>query len=165
VALAKAQGKYSVNVLVACEKSGVVRRAFRALGHNAWSCDLEPSDDKSPYHFTGDALVAIRCLVKGQKWDLLIGHPPCTYLSVSGALHFKKPGRMALQVAAFEFFMRLWFADIPRIALEQPVSVISTRFRKPDQIIQPWQFGHPENKKNVSMAKESASSEGHEERP
>lgn len=130
-----------MNVLIACEFSGVVRRAFQARGHFAMSCDLLPAEDGSHNHFQGDALEA--AYGKGQ-WDLMICHPPCTHLAVSGARWFKE--KQAEQVEALEFVRRLLDAPIPRIALENPISIISSRIRKPDQIIQPWQFGHGEVK-------------------
>jgi site-specific DNA-cytosine methylase len=131
-----------MKVLIACECSGEVRRAFRALGIDAWSCDLQPSEDDSPYHIIGDAMLVIR---RG-GWDLIIAHPPCTFLSVSGSRWFKQKARRLAQIAAFEFFMRIALCDCPRIAIENPVCVMSSRWRKPDQIIQPWMFGHPEKK-------------------
>jgi site-specific DNA-cytosine methylase len=131
-----------VNVLVACEFSGVVRRAFRERGHNAWSCDLLPAEDGSPYHYHGDILEALDTSVAG--WDLMIAHPPCTHLAVSGARWFKE--KQAEQKQALEFVSALMSASIPRICVENPISIISSRIRKPDQIIQPWQFGHGEVK-------------------
>jgi hypothetical protein len=130
-------------VLIACEFSGVVRDAFRALGHDAWSCDLLPTEGDPRWHIKGDALEAIA----SRAWDLLVAHPPCTYLSVSG-LHWNKrvPGRAGKTEEALAFVRALLDAPVPRIALENPVSCISTRIRRPDQIIQPWQFGHPESK-------------------
>lgn len=128
-----------MRVLVACEYSGRVREAFRKLGHDAWSCDLLPADDNSPYHYQGDVFDII-----GQGWDLMIAHPPCTHLAVSGARWFKD--KQVEQAEALEFVRQLLDAPIPKIALENPVSVISSRIRKPDQIIQPWQFGHGETK-------------------
>ena len=127
-----------MRVLVACEFSGVVRDAFIARGHDAVSCDLEPSERPGP-HIVGDVR---RCL--GMGWDLMIAHPPCTHLAVSGARWFKDKKRE--QFEALRFVADLLDADIPRIALENPVSVISSYIRKPDQIIQPWQFGHGETK-------------------
>jgi hypothetical protein len=127
-----------VRVLVACEFSGVVRDAFVARGHDAWSCDLLPSE-RAGQHVIGD----VRALL-GAEWDLLVAHPPCTYLAVSGARWFYK--RQPMQEQALEFVRELMAAPIPRIAIENPISVISTRVRKPDQIIQPWMFGHPETK-------------------
>lgn len=128
----------NLRVLVACEFSGVVRDAFHARGHDAWSCDLLPSESPGP-HFQCDVR-----LVLGDGWDLLICHPPCTHLAVSGARWFKN--KVKEQGEALEFVRLLLGAPIPRICLENPVSVISTRIRKPDQVIQPWQFGHGEVK-------------------
>ena len=126
-------------VLVACEFSGTVRSAFRALGHDAWSCDLLPAEDQNPYHIQGD----VSRLLSG-SWDLMIAHPPCTHLAVSGARWFKD--KKSEQADALQFVGRLLDARIPHIALENPISIISSRIRKPDQIIQPWQFGHGETK-------------------
>lgn len=125
-------------ILVACEFSGTVRDAFRGEGHHAMSCDLLPSETKGP-HYQGD----VRDIL-GDGWDLLIAHPPCTHLAVSGARWFKE--KRVEQAEALEFVRTLLSADIPRIALENPVSVISSKIRKPDQIIQPWMFGHGETK-------------------
>jgi hypothetical protein len=129
-----------VRVLVACEFSGVVRRAFRALGHDAWSADLLPAEDDSDFHLEGDVC---RVLQPG-AWDLMIAHPPCTHLAVSGARWMKAKGSLVDE--ALDFVRLLMDAPIPRIAIENPVSIISSRIRKPDQIIQPWQFGHGETK-------------------
>ena len=128
-----------MRVLVACEFSGIVRDAFIAAGHNAVSCDLLPSERPGP-HVIRDAIA----LAWDFHWDLMIAHPPCTYLAVSGARWFKD--RREEQEDALLFVHRLLDAPIPRIALENPVSIISSRIRKPDQIIQPWQFGHGEVK-------------------
>ena len=128
-----------MRVLVACEFSGVVRRAFRALGHDAWSCDLLPAEDGSPHHYHANVLNVLR-----EGWDLMIAHPPCTHLAVSGARWFKDKAHD--QLLALEFVRKLLDAPIPHIALENPVSIISSRIRKPDQILQPWQFGHGETK-------------------
>lgn len=129
-----------LRVLVACEFSGVVRRAFRAAGHSAWSCDLLPAEDGSCYHLQGNVLDYLA----REDWDLMIAHPPCTHLAVSGARWFKEKAKE--QAEALEFVQALLDAPIPRIALENPISVISSKIRKPDQIIQPWQFGHGETK-------------------
>jgi len=130
-----------VRVLVACEYSGRVRQAFRDRGHDAWSCDLyEPAEDGSPWHRTGDAG---RIAYEG-GWDLMIAHPPCTHLAVSGSRWFKD--KADEQAEALDFVRLLMAAPIERIAIENPVSVISSKIRKPDQIIQPWQFGHGETK-------------------
>ena len=134
-----------MRVLIACEESGRVRRAFRGYGHDAWSCDLLPARDKSPFHIRDDVRAYLRrCRAAGVKWDILIAFPPCTHLSVSGARWFKN--KVSEQAEALMFVDFLLRADVPRIALENPVSIISTRIRKPDQIIQPWQFGHGETK-------------------
>lgn len=130
-----------MRVLVACEFSGVVRRAFRERGHDAWSCDLLPAEDDSPFHYQEDCLAVI---AERGPWDLLICHPPCTHLAVSGARWFKD--KLTEQAEALKFVEALLNAPVPRIALENPVSIISSRIRKPDQVIQPWQFGHGEVK-------------------
>jgi site-specific DNA-cytosine methylase len=127
-----------VNILVACEYSGIVRSAFVALGHNAWSCDLLPTEIPGQ-HYQGD----VRDLLK-EQWDLMIAHPPCTHLAVSGARYFYR--KQAEQAEALEFVRLLMGAPIEHIAIENPISVISSRIRKPDQIIQPWQYGHGETK-------------------
>jgi site-specific DNA-cytosine methylase len=131
-------GVDAMKVLVACEYSGVVRDAFRALGHDAMSCDLLPTDVEGP-HYQGD----VRDIL-ADGFDLMIAHPPCTHLAVSGARWFKD--KVQEQAESLEFVRLLMDAPIPRIAIENPVSVISSRTRKPDQIIQPWQFGHGETK-------------------
>jgi site-specific DNA-cytosine methylase len=133
-----------MKVLIACEFSGTVRRAFRERGHDAWSCDLLPSDDASEYHIQGDAIEAATRI---HGWDLMIGHPPCTYLSVSG-MHWTARGLRDPQLTedALDFVRRLMDAPIKKICVENPISVISSRIRKPDQIIQPWQFGHDASK-------------------
>ena len=130
-----------MRVLVACEYSGAVRDAFIASGHDAMSCDLLPTDVPGP-HYQGDVLDII-----DDGWDLMVAHPPCTYLSVSG-MHWTTRGLRdpRLTDEAIAFVRRLMDAPIPRIAIENPVSVISSRIRKPDQIIQPWMFGHGETK-------------------
>ena len=127
-----------MKVLVACEYSGTVRDAFIAAGHEALSCDLLPTDNPGP-HYQGDVRDVL-----SDGWDLMIAHPPCTHLAVSGARWFKD--KQAEQAEALDFVRLLLDAPIDRIALENPVSVISSRIRKPDQIIQPWQFGHGETK-------------------
>jgi hypothetical protein len=131
-----------MKVLIACEFSGAVRDAFKAAGHNAWSCDLQATEAPGQ-HIQGDVLEAIR----GQHWDLMVAHPPCTYLSSSG-LHWnhRRPGRAELTEAALDFVRALLDAPIEKIALENPVGCISSRICKPDQIIQPWQFGHADSK-------------------
>lgn len=127
-----------MRVLVGCEYSGIVRDAFIALGHEALSCDLLESERPGP-HYQGD----IRDLL-GEPWDIAIFHPPCTHLAVSGARWFS--AKQQEQEEALAFAWLLLSAPIPRICLENPVSIISSRIRKPSQIIQPWQFGHEESK-------------------
>lgn len=134
-----------MKVLVACEYSGRVRDAFRSRGHDALSCDLLPGDVPGP-HYQGD----VRDLLT-DHWDLMIAHPPCTHLAVSGARWFKD--KQEEQKQALDFVRLLLNAPIEKIALENPVSVISSRIRKPDQIIQPWQFGHGETKKTCLWLK------------
>lgn len=130
-----------MRVLVACEFSGTVRRAFRALGHDAWSCDLLPAEDDQEFHLKADARDV---LATRGYWDLLVAHPPCTHLAVSGARWFKE--KQTEQAEALAFVDWLMHAPVTRIAIENPISIISSRIRKPDQIIQPWQFGHGETK-------------------
>jgi len=127
-----------LRVLVACEFSGVVRDAFAEQGHQAVSCDLLPTESPGE-HIQGDVLDYLDA-----QWDLMVAHPPCTHLAVSGARWFK--GKEKEQFEALYFVKRLMDAPIPKIAIENPISVISTFIRKPDQIIQPWQFGHGETK-------------------
>ena len=128
-----------MRVLIACEYSGAVRDAFIRAGHYAASCDLLPSDSPLGDHYQCDVTAIL-----DHDWDLMIAHPPCTHLSVSGARWFK--GKQAKQAAALDFVRQLLDAPIPRIALENPVSIISSHIRKPDQIIQPWMFGHEATK-------------------
>lgn len=127
-----------MKVLIACEYSGIVRDAFIAKGHNAISCDLLPTDSPGP-HYQGD----VRNILE-DGFDLMIAHPPCTHLAVSGARWFKD--KQEEQIEALAFVRLLLDAPIDKIALENPISIISSRIRKPNQIIQPWQFGHPESK-------------------
>lgn len=136
-----------MKVLVACEFSGVVREAFRKRGHDAWSCDLLPAADGSDFHVPTDVLRTWRedpGPFGFRSFDLMIAHPPCTHLCVSGARWFKE--RRIDQARAIAFFMDLMEAPVPRIAVENPIGIMSTIYRKPDQIIQPWQFGHGETK-------------------
>lgn len=129
-----------MKILIACEYSGVVRDAFIKLGHDAISCDLLPTEAPGP-HYQGD----VRDLLD-YPFDMMIAHPPCTHLSVSGARHFADKRMDGRQHAAVSFFMMLAKADIPLIAIENPVCIMSSLYRKPDQVIQPWQFGHGETK-------------------
>ena len=137
-----------MKVLVACEYSGRVRDAFIAQGHDAMSCDLLPTDSPGP-HYQGDVFDIIN-----DGWDLMIAHPPCTYLSVSG-LHWTTRGLRDPQLTedALTFVRRLMVAPVERIAIENPISVISSRIRKPDQIVQPWWFGHDASKKTCLWLK------------
>ena len=137
-----------MKVLIACEYSGIVRDAFTSKGHDAWSCDILPTESPGN-HFQGDVL---EHLDKG--WDLMIAHPPCTHLAVSGARWFtegKKP--WSLQEDALDFVRKLLAAPIDKIALENPVSVISTKIRKPNQIIQPFEYGHDVTKRTCLWLK------------
>jgi len=140
-----------MRVLIACEYSGRVRNAFLALGHDVISCDLLPSEDDSPYHYQGD----VTDLLRDQDFDLMIAHPPCTYLSVSG-MHWTTRGLRDPQLTedALSFVRLLMDAPVPRIAIENPVSVISSRIRKPDQIINPYQFGEDASKKTCLWLKD-----------
>ncbi len=137
-----------MKILIACEFSGTVRDAFTRKGHDAISCDLLPSETPGK-HYQGDVFDII-----DQDWDLLIAHPPCTYLASSG-LHWnnKIPGRPELTEQAIIFVKRLLEANIPKITLENPVGCISSRIRKPDQIIQPWHFGEDASKKTCLWLK------------
>ncbi|RMD97834.1 MAG: hypothetical protein D6816_17100 [Bacteroidetes bacterium] len=131
-----------MKILIACEFSGIVRRAFRKRGHDAWSCDLLPAEDGSEYHIQGDVLSVL-----DDGWDMMLAFPPCTYLCSSG-LHWNKrrPERAKKTEEALEFVRALLNAPIDNIALENPIGCISTRIRKPDQVIQPYQFGHDASK-------------------
>ena len=125
--------------LVACEESQEVCKAFRERGHEAYSCDIQKCSGGHPeWHIQDDALEVIK-----DKWDLIIAHPPCTHLAVSGARWFPEKQRDFRQQKAVVFFMQMALADCPRVAVENPIGIMSTCYRKPDQIIQPWQFGHP----------------------
>ena len=138
-----------MKILIACEYSGTVRKAFAKNGHNVTSCDLLPSDDDSKDHYQGDVFD----LLKNNKYDLMIAHPPCTHLAVSGAAWFKAKRESGVQQEALAFVQRLMDADIPKICIENPVSIISSQIRKPEQIIQPYQFGHLEQKKTCLWLK------------
>lgn len=151
-------------VLVACEYSGVVRDAFARLGWDAWSCDILPTD-KPGQHYQGD----VRDILP-DGWDIMVAHPPCTHLAVSGARWFPAKRASGEQQAALDFVRLLLEAPIPHIALENPVSIISSKIRKPDQVIQPWQFGHGETKatclwlKNLPRLTPTSIVEGREQR-
>ena len=137
-----------MRVLIACEYSGITRRAFQALGHDVWSADFEAAEDGAPNHYRGDCFD----LIGSQHWDLMVAHPPCTFLTVAG-LHWNKRGRIVdgrpraeLTAEALEFVRRLMAVPIERICIENPISCISTLIRKPDQIIQPYNFGEDASK-------------------
>jgi hypothetical protein len=143
-----------VRVLVACEFSGIVTKAFREQGHEAYSCDILPTEGSSDWHIQDDVL---RHLADG--WDMMIAHPPCTYLTVTGNKWFKPeykdrfPNREEQRQEAIEFFKALALAPVEKIAIENPVGIMSRIWRKPDQIIQPFYFGHSEPKKTCLWLK------------
>jgi hypothetical protein len=132
-----------MKILIACETSAIVRDAFRKLGHDAWSCDLLPCEGDPTWHIQGGALET----AYGQTWDMMIAHPPCTYLSSSG-LHWNKrrPERAVLTQEALQFAIHLASAPIPLVAIENPIGRLNTAWKKPNQIIQPHQFGHDASK-------------------
>ena len=131
-----------MRVLVACEFSGTVRRAFRERGHDAWSCDILPAEDSSPYHYQTDVRDVL-----GMGWDLMVAHPPCTYLASMGIWwNHKRPERWPLTYQAYKFVQLLAAAPIPKIAIENPVGYLNGHWRKPDQVVHPWQFGHEASK-------------------
>lgn len=129
-----------MRVLIACEFSGIVRDAFIARGHDAWSCDLLPTERPGSHY----ELPIANVLARWWGWDLMIAFPPCTHLAVSGARWFKE--KQVEQQEAVNFFLQLAAVNVPRIAIENPIGIMSTRYRKPDQIVQPWMFGHGEIK-------------------
>jgi hypothetical protein len=137
-----------VKVLIACEFSGTVREAFAKLGHDAWSCDLEPTEMPGN-HYQGDV---IDILADG--WDLMIAHPPCTHLAVSGARHFEQKRKDGRQQQGIDLFMQMINAPIPKIAVENPVGIMSTIYQKPNQIIEPYEYGHNCTKKTCLWLKE-----------
>ena len=129
-----------MRVLIACEYSGAVRDAFTRLGHDAMSCDLLPSETQGKHHH-GDVMDIIH-----DEWDLMLAFPPCTHLASSGARWFEEKRKDGRQQQGIDFFLSLVSAPIPRICIENPIGIMSTHHRKPDQIIQPWMFGHGETK-------------------
>ena len=153
-----------MRILIACEFSGIVRDAFLKRGHDAWSCDLLPTEKPGP-HIQGDVLE-----IFDDGWDMMISHQPCTHLAVSGARWFAEKQKDGRQQKAIDFFMKLANANIEKIGMENPVGIMSTIYRKPDQIIQPWQFGHGERKKtclwlkNLPLLKPTNIVKGREER-
>lgn len=152
-----------MKVLVACEESQEVCKAFRALGHEAYSCDIQECSGGHPeWHIHGNCLLLLNGyrlfwtmegtehdIVLNNPWDLVVAHPPCTDLAVSGARHFARKRADGSQQKSVEFFMRFTQLDCDRVAIENPVSIMSSVYRKPDQIIQPWQFGHTVSKKHA----------------
>ena len=138
-----------MKILVACEESQAVTIEMRRLGHEAYSCDIEPCSGGHPeWRLQVDALELLK-----MKWDMILAFPPCTHLAVSGARYFEQKRKDGRQQAAIDFFMRFANADCPKIAIENPVGIMSSVWRKPDQIIQPWQFGHGETKKTCLWLK------------
>ena len=138
-----------MKILVACEESQAVTIELRRLGHEAYSCDIEPCSGGHPeWHLQVDALELLK-----MKWDMILAFPPCTHLAMSGARYFEQKRKDGRQQAAIDFFMRFANADCPKIAIENPVGIMSTVWKKPDQIIQPWQFGHGETKKTCLWLK------------
>ena len=137
-----------MNILIACEFSGIVRDAFIERGHNAVSCDLLPSESSYGPHYQGD----VRDILN-DGWDIMIAHPPCTHLAVSGAAWFAEKRADGRQQTGIDFFMEMINANIPKICVENPVCIMSSVYRKPDQIIQPYMFGHPESKKTCLWLK------------
>jgi site-specific DNA-cytosine methylase len=131
-----------MKILIACEESQTVCKAFRKKGHEAYSCDIEPCSGGHPeWHIQGDVVPVI-----WNEWDMIIAFPPCTHLAVSGARYFKEKQADGRQQQGIDFFMHIANAHCDKIAIENPVGIMSTKWRKPDQIIQPWMFGHPESK-------------------
>uniref|UniRef100_A0A6M3JBJ9 Putative methyltransferase n=1 Tax=viral metagenome TaxID=1070528 RepID=A0A6M3JBJ9_9ZZZZ len=153
-----------MRILVACEFSGIVREAFRKRGHDAWSCDILPTEIPGN-HIQGDVLEIIN-----DDWDLMIAFPPCTHLAASGARWFREKRKDGRQQKGIDFFMELVSAPMGKIAVENPVGIMSTIYRKPDQIIQPWMFGHGESKatclwlKNLPILKPTNIVDGREGR-
>lgn len=154
-----------MKILIACEFSGILRDAFRKRGHDAWSCDIIDTEGNPKYHIKDDVL---KHLLDG--WDCMVGHPYCTHTAVSGARYFEEKRKDGRQQEAIDFFMALVNAPIPRIAIEHPISIMSRIYRKPDQIIQPWMFGHGETKatclwlKNLPLLKPTNIVKGREGR-
>lgn len=171
-----------MKILVACEESQAVTKELRRLGHEAYSCDIiECSGGHSEWHVMQDVLPLIDgdcefVSMDGQahritgRWDMIIAFPPCTDLAVSGARYFAEKQRDGRQQSSIDFFMRFAEADCPRIAIENPIGIMSTKWRKPDQIIQPWQFGHGETKatclwlKGLPKLAQTEIAEGREQR-
>ena len=154
-------------ILVACEESQAVTKEFRKLAHKAFSCDIQPTSGEHPdWHIQGDVLEEL----DNPKWDLILAFPPCTHLAVSGARWFAEKRKDGRQQAGIDFFMKFANCECERVAIENPISIMSTVWRKPDQIIQPWQFGHGEVKatclwlKNLPLLEPTEIVEGREQR-
>tara|TARA_R100000149_G_scaffold61985_1_gene31720 strand:+ start:175 stop:798 length:624 start_codon:yes stop_codon:yes gene_type:complete len=145
------EGRFKMKVLVACEYSGRVREAFRAKGHDAWSCDILPADDHRPFHIQRDIREVLE--LDWLHWDIMIAFPPCTHLASSGARWFKEKEADGRQQGGIDLFMELAEAKIDKIAIENPVGIMSTRYRKPDQIINPYDFGDDASKKTCLWLK------------
>lgn len=138
-----------MKILVACEESQAVTIAFRNKGHDAYSCDIEPCSGGHPeWHLQQDVLPLLE-----QEWDMVIAFPPCTHLAVSGARYFEQKRKDGRQQQGIDFFMMFANCKCPKIAIENPIGIMSSKYRKPDQIIQPYEFGHPESKKTCLWLK------------
>lgn len=137
-----------MRVLVACEFSGIVRDAFRAKGHDAWSCDILPTEANPAWHYQCDVFEVL-----DMGWDLIIAHPPCTHLAVSGAAWFEQKRKDGRQQQGIDFFMKFTDLECPKVAIENPVGIMSTHYRKPDQIIQPYEYGDKREKKTCLWLK------------
>lgn len=155
-----------MKILIACEESQAVCKAFREKGHEAYSCDILPCSGGHPeWHIQGDVAPLLQ-----EKWDMIIAFPPCTHLAVSGAKHFEQKRKDGRQQEGIDFFMQFTYIDCERVAIENPIGIMSTLYRKPDQIIQPWMFGHGETKatclwlKNLPKLEPTNIVEGREQR-
>lgn len=155
-----------MKILIACEESQVVTKKFRRLGHDAFSCDIVPCSGGRPeWHIMADVRKVL-----GWGWDIILAFPPCTHLAVSGARHFREKRKDGRQQSAIDFFMLFANSECPRVGIENPISIMSTAWRKPDQIIQPWMFGHGETKatclwlKGLPLLKPTNIVEGRENR-
>jgi site-specific DNA-cytosine methylase len=137
-----------MKILIACEESGKVRDAFRSMGHEAISCDILPTRSHPEWHIQGDVLPLLK-----KRWDMVIAFPPCTHLAVSGAAWFEEKRKDGRQQAGIDFFMACVDVNAPRVCIENPVGIMSTIYRKPDQIVQPYEFGHPQSKKTCFWVK------------
>jgi len=138
-----------LKVLIACEKSGVVREAFRAAGHDAWSCDIDPALDDQTHHICGDAIEVSRA----GSWGLMVAHPPCTHITYASTMHWNKPGWKDRQQSDLVFFLLMLRAPIERIAVENPRGLPAKLIRKPDDIVEPYEFGHDVSKRTYLWLK------------